>query len=581
MSAALILGASVLSGPGLSAEVMVEDCTTWLAENPAAWRALPPETLDRLRARVREGTPPLYLWQGTLVCDHIEATLCTKAQGRGACAEVRLGDPERGCVRPSDGPFCITPRGTTQDATVLSAVTARLTDWSPDQVWRTIERDGQPVAEGAALPYAGVDAALWPMGLSLVALLVLFGLGLLWGQLSRLSLGARALVPPLSALLGALLWPGVSTWDLLCAGLIIGGVGWVRGRHGPPSQGALGRFALATILTIALGEVAVRALLPAPAPQPPPQAARLYFEPEARELACQALYPTRYGDALPTLRPLSEGADYVLHVGDSMVEGNEVAPAERFTAMIDAHDEARVHLNVGFSGTGPDHHLRVLKAWWPVVKPAAVVLYLYPGNDLLDLDRAYACCDHGALLDHALDSRCEAPQWSFPLGALLARSPAPYPLRAASSHSAFFAHLSAGFSRLVHGLEPRLGDEAGSTEAEGAWERYSAVIVAIERFVAARGAALNVVLLPTRAALEPEGEANHALGVGDRMAEVLRLAQIPGLDARPMFRGLGRGGSYAHLFSDQGAWNEHLGPQGHQALSNWLQGRLTFDSSAR
>jgi hypothetical protein len=224
--------------------------------------------------------------------------------------------------------------------------------------------------------------------------------------------------------------------------------------------------------------------------------------------------------------------------------------------------------------------LRVLRAWWPVVKPAAVVLYLYPGNDLLDLDRAYACCGHGPLLGDGLDSRCEVPEWSFPLRALLARSPAPYPLRAASSHSQFAAHLSIGFSRVVEGLEPRLGDAAGTAEAEGAWERYAAVIVEIERFVAQRGGALTMVLLPTRAALEPEGEANHALGVGDRIAEVLRLAKIPCLDARPMFRGLAQGGSYAHLFSDQGAWNEHLGPAGHRSLANWLGGRLKFAPGA-
>ena len=575
MSAILGLLLCALSlSPVASAEMRVEDCEAWLANTPEAWRALPPATLEALRMRLAQGEPPLYLWQGSLVCDHIEATLCTEAQGRGDCAELRFGDPERGCERPSEGPFCLTLRGDAQTPSVVPLIEARLADWPIDSVWRSIERDGQPVAGGAAGAEGTVEPALWPLALSLLALLVCVLFGLLWGRVERLSLLARALLPALIGLLVARAFPGVSTWDLVLAGLVCGVTGYARGRYGPLTKGVGLRVLAATLFSLVLGEVAVRWVLPAPAPMPPPQAARLYFEPEARELACQALYPVRFPDALP---PLSEEGERVLHLGDSMVEGREVAPGERFTALINAEDAGRVHLNAGFSGTGPDHHLRVLRAWWPIVAPKAVVLYLYPGNDLIDLDRDYACCGHGPLLDEGLSARCEAPEWSFPLAALLARSPAPYVLRAASGHSHFAAHLSAGFSRVVEGLEPRLGDAAGEDEGATVWGRYSEVIVAIEAYVKSQGARLDVVILPTRAALEPEGEANHALVVGDRIAEVLRVAEIPSLDARQMFRTLGRDGSYGHLFSDQGPYNEHLGVRGHRALANWLQGRLSSD----
>ena len=560
--------------PPASTQALHEDCSAWLAETPDAWRALPPQTLDALGARLEGGSPALYLWQGTLVCDHIEATLCTEAQGRGRCVELRLGDPERGCEPPSDGPFCLQPKAEGESASMLALVRERLDGWSSDEVWRSVEREGVKGADAAQARGPRVAPALWPMALGVLSLFGLIGLGILWGRLAWLSLSARAFVPPLVALLVGHLWPELSTWDLIFAGLVLGGAGWTRGRYGPIAPPTWGRFILTLLFALALGEGAARLVLPPPDPLPPPQAARLLFEPEARERSCQAIYPGLYPDAKP---PSRAKQGIVLHLGDSMVEGQEVAPSERFTAILSEEDEATQHLNAGFAGTGPDHHLRVLRAWWPLLEPEVVVLYLYPGNDLLDLDRDYACCGHGPLLDGGLESRCEAPQWAFPLQALLARSPPPYLLRALSGHSRFAAHLTGGFSRLALVLEPRLGEAAGGVEPEEAWARYRDVMVAIKRFVSDRGATLHIVLLPTRAALEPEGEASRTLEVGDRIAEVLRLAQIPAWDARPMFRTLGRQGSFAHLFSDLGPYNEHLGKEGHRALANWLLGRLARD----
>jgi hypothetical protein len=104
--------------------------------------------------------------------------------------------------------------------------------------------------------------------------------------------------------------------------------------------------------------------------------------------------------------------------------------------------------------------------------------------------------------------------------------------------------------------------------------RYGQVLGAIRALSEQHRVALTAVLLPTRAALEPGAMPGHAAGVGDQMAEVATTQTIRLLDARPVFEGLGEGGSYAHLFGDRVTWDEHLGRLGHQALADWLASRL-------
>ena len=257
-----------------------------------------------------------------------------------------------------------------------------------------------------------------------------------------------------------------------------------------------------------------------------------------------------------------------------MVYGTGVGSDDRFTTLLSAKSPDAQHLNAGFPGTGPDHHLTVLRAWLPALKPDAVVLYLYPGNDLLDLDRPYACCDHGPLLGSHFESRCQAPSWAFPFRALLARSPAPYPLRASSAHLHLAAHLSAAFSRVTASLEPSLGDAAGTQEAESAWSRYGGSLAAIRDLTAEHKVTLTAVLLPTRVALEPGAAPSHATGVADRMLTVARQESLQVLDARPWIAPLAQDGSYAHLFGDGVTWDEHLSEAGHESFATWLFERL-------
>ncbi len=543
-----------------------------MAHHVGAWRALPPGTASELKRAIMGGEPELHLWEAQLVCDEIDAVICTREEGQGSCAHLMLSDPDRGCEGSRAGPYCAVWEDQRAPEELRGPILKRLDERAERDVWRPVERsESAAQAPGAR---ATSEAASWPMIASLVVLLLLVWLGALLGRFTQLSLGLglRVSLPLALGLLTAWLAPAISTWDLLGAASILSGAAWLSGRPQGLSRGTCVRLLAALVVSALILEVAVRLLLGSPPQSPPPQQARLVFSPEARESACMALFPADY----PGIMAQSTQAHdrVVLHLGDSMVYGTGVEPADRFTSLLSRRSRDAEHLNAGFPGTGPDHHLGVLRAWLPALKPTAVVLYLYPGNDLLDLDRAYACCDHGPLLDSTFESRCETPSWSFPLTALLARSPAPYPLRAASAHLDLAAHLSAAFSRATANLEPSLGDAAGTPEAQEAWGRYAGSLGEIRDLAAKHGVTLTAVLLPTRVALEPGAAPSHAAVVGDRMLEVARQESLQVLDARPWIAPLARDGSYAHLFGDGVTWDEHLSEAGHEALAGWLFERL-------
>jgi hypothetical protein len=568
----LVLGWVLLCGAlpsRATAEAKPIDCAERMARHAGAWRALPPGTATQLKRAIAGGEPELHLWEAQLVCDEIDAVICTRPEGQGSCAHLMLSDPDRGCRGTVAGPYCAVWEEQMAPQELREPILKRLDDRAPRDVWRPVERSASSVDVPGG-PTAQ-EVAAWPMILSLLCLLLLLGLGVLLGRLTEPSLGLRASLPLAMGLLVAWLAPTISTWDLLGAAGLVSGSAWLSGRPDGLSNGTWAKVVGVLVISALILEGLVRLWLPTPPQSPPPQQARLVFSPEAREEACRALFPTDY----PGVMPRSLGSDRtVLHLGDSMVYGTGVEPSDRFTSLLSRRSKDAEHLNAGFPGTGPDHHLAVLRAWLPALKPDAVVLYLYPGNDLLDLDRSYACCDHGPLQDSAFESRCETPSWAFPFRALLARSPAPYPLRASSAHLHLAAHLSAAFSRITASLEPSLGDAAGSKEVESAWSRYGGSLGAIRDVAAEHNVTLTAVLLPTRVALEPGAAPSHATGVADRMLKVARQESLQVLDARPWIAPLARDGSFAHLFGDGVTWDEHLSETGHESFATWLFERL-------
>ncbi|WP_165066087.1 alginate O-acetyltransferase AlgX-related protein [Paludisphaera rhizosphaerae] len=79
-----------------------------------------------------------------------------------------------------------------------------------------------------------------------------------------------------------------------------------------------------------------------------------------------------------------ESAEVAL-IGDSFVEGLQVADAELVSARLSALIDAPV-ANLGRTGYGPRQELAVLNRYGPQLGPRTCVWFFYEGNDLQDLD---------------------------------------------------------------------------------------------------------------------------------------------------------------------------------------------------
>ena len=54
-----------------------------MAQHAGAWRALPPGTATRLKSAIGGGSPS-FLFEANLVCDEIDAVICTRPERRGS-----------------------------------------------------------------------------------------------------------------------------------------------------------------------------------------------------------------------------------------------------------------------------------------------------------------------------------------------------------------------------------------------------------------------------------------------------------------------------------------------------------------
>ncbi|MEC9072274.1 MAG: hypothetical protein VX938_07850, partial [Myxococcota bacterium] len=278
----------------------------------------------------------------------------------------------------------------------------------------------------------------WPyfMGLLLGVGPLALGLALgLWTRaIPAISSRRRWLLPLVFlvalpvALVVSVVFPALSTWDIVWVfSWMLGG--WALGLQETFGGRELGLLLASLCLSLLVAEGVARMALDTAPSFPPPREARLAFSPEEREEACRQLYPDRFQGGIVSDLLVRQAQSVVLHVGDSMVYGTSVARGETFTARLDKADPVTGHWNAGQPGTGTDYHAVLLETLLPRASVNHVVLYVYPGNDLVDLDKPYACCQHGPLLDETEPRpvwRCPQPGWAFPLQALLARSPPPY-----------------------------------------------------------------------------------------------------------------------------------------------------------
>ena len=419
-----------------------------------------------------------------------------------------------------------------------------------------------------------------PWLLALAFLVLPIAVGWLLARLLRgrpLVLQVSLVVLPLPLLLTAtaLGWrPPLAFWDLAVAALGVSamtGLGLCRLTWG--------RWTLlvgSTLLTGLLAEVAVRTMLPAPPEVPPPADARPLFGAGQLDMGCVALFAPNHDpdDAQHVGDPMW------VHLGDSMVAGNGVRREETFVAALNRRHEGVWHRNAASPGTTLDTHWLWLKLHLAERKPARVVVHTLVLNDVAEMDRPYTCCDLAPLVDYTptgMQPHCTEPKLRVPMASLVARSPAPYPVRVLASVSWLARFAVAAATTLGGQLERTLlnvhvDSDDGTPEQ---WAHYKQALVGIAALTREAGVPLTLVVLPSRRALETaHPETTVAQRTRLRMVQLARDAGIEVLDAWDLFAERVRSDGSPPWFVTPPAWDCHFSPRGHALFADWLAAQL-------
>ncbi len=231
------------------------------------------------------------------------------------------------------------------------------------------------------------------------------------------------------------------------------------------------------------------------------------------------------------------------------------------------------HINAGFAGTSTDFELLLTRAWIKRLRPSRVVLYVFGYNDLAELDRSYPCCPAGPLLDTSPDlrARCQTPGQVSGRLDLFAQSPAPYPLRVATAHSALARRAVVAFAGVSDRLHRRLRGEAPGPEQR--LQRFASLLRRMKRELDESHIPLSVVYLPARAALEsaaPRETGDHRLR--GEIGNLARELNIPFLDPWELLEGqVSRDGADRWYLPPP---DIHFTREGHRLLATWLAERL-------
>src|SRR5439155_1668798 len=239
-----------------------------------------------------------------------------------------------------------------------------------------------------------------------------------------------------------------------------------------------------------------------------------------------------------------------LHIGDSRIWGAGVQPTDTFPARLAALEPESLHVNAGVPAIGPDGYLALARRWLPVLRPELVVVSLFAGNDLIELDSPYPCCEWGPLLAYdgpapslrcptarGLESRSLALEW------LRSTSPPPYLLRTTAAVSAFSAYATAAFMQPERHA-PTIGEDVTLAH-------LGSIVAALRDESRTQGAELAVVVLPLRASLaSPSPRATVGFQTGASMVDIARRQHVLVLDAWDLLeaesRARGAGRARAH-----------------------------------
>lgn len=311
-------------------------------------------------------------------------------------------------------------------------------------------------------------------------------------------------------------------------------------------------------------EAAVRLAAPTPQRLPHPIEATLLQSPPD-DPRCAALFPgsgVRYARVFELRSDGPPRAKTVLHVGDSMTEGlGAGGVVNAFPAVLSRRQTDVAHINGAFGATGTDFHSILIDDWTERLrvagKPVDLVVLHYFGNDDADLGYKYSCCANETLMQWQADEpkrRCTEPRRQSGMSALLAHSPAPYPLRV----TGWISMASTQLTLQLWGLNVEPIDHVV------AGRRVVTLVAAISKRLAARG--IDFIIVDIGSVPEHPGR----LADQKDIAPIASYADRAGIEWHSADRAL-----RAHYDTDArrllvAADGTHYGKRGHEVLADWL-----------
>jgi hypothetical protein len=258
----------------------------------------------------------------------------------------------------------------------------------------------------------------------------------------------------------------------------------------------------------------------------------------------------------------------VLHLGDSMTYGSFVATPETFVSQLAQHEPTVNHLNGAWPGTSIDSQLALARQLLPVLKPARVVVHVFPGNDLDEVGRPFPCSSDGPLFDSSRtppQPRYLPPHWVSPHGMAhwyAAHSPPPLLFRLATPWSLAARHLAGLYVRatLLLGSPPSLS----RTEAIA---QYELLLGALQVDTQQAGAELVLAILPIRQLAGGQAQVTWPAEVAARLGIVAVEAPSSLHEPAPAHANGGR-------YIDEPPGDFHLAPAGHRLYADRLREKL-------
>ncbi len=503
-------------------------------------------------------------------------TAVGKACKADTCWAFRLTDPEHPCAGVKSAAFCLTWTGDVPPPSIVAPLATALSDVDPDKVWR--DPPDRPASANMQLATAilllfGPLFLGWLMGTGLKKAAPNHpGIRTLASLLACVGLAVAALLMALKDQAHPAPADAVFTASLLFGGLWFGGL--------PATDPRLKKLAIiGSLVGLIVAEFALRGAIANP-PECWHGGEIKLLLPADSDRKCRGAFEGRDQAWFDRIMRRARGGDeHVLHVGDSMVFGSGVQANETFVSQLDNTDATIAHVNASSPDVGPAHYLLIVRRWLAThtgpIAPRHVVVYIYPGNDLVDIDRPDPCCGGASLLqytDGKATSRCKHAHWQPDVALSLLQSPPPYAVQVA-------AHYTWGGAMVCAAAKPvaaHLGQVAGLLPsspdgAPNAKDHLAAVFSALKLETAAVGAKLTIVVLPEREGLEGAVPANTpARRRSTTVTELARAAGIETVDLwKPLQTVVARDGPQP-WFANTYARDYHLSRRGHQLVARHI-----------